>query len=504
MAATVASRILGYARDIILVAQFGQGALTDAYYAAFTIPDFLYTLVVGGALGPVFIPVFAGYLAKDKAEDGWIVAGTVINLVLILMGGGILLGWIFTPTLVSFLVPGFSAEMADLTVTMTRIMFMQALLMALSGLAMGILNGHNHFLASSLGSVVYNLGIVVLGVTLAPHFGIIGFAFAVVGGSAFYLLVQVPSLYRLGWRYRKILDLNHPGVRQIGRMLLPILLGLSVNQLNFLVNQNLASTLDTGILTALRMAQRLMQLPISLFAITIAISLFPTMTKQAAKGDDAGYKDTFTAGLRNIWFLSLPAAIGLAVLREPLIGLLYGQGAFDPEAVILTADLLLYYCLGLFAYASLHLLNRAFYGLQDTKTPMIIACITVVVNIILSILFRFLWEGQGLAIAYSVSGMVNMLLLLLALRKHIGAFGGRKLLSDFLRTSLAAVLMGVGVYLVLAVATLIGPDATNKLGQLYLTIIGVLSGSLFYFCLARGLGIEELQWFLAKYGKKRK
>ena len=488
MAASVASRLLGYVRDIVLVAFFGQSVLTDAYYAAFTLPDLLYGLVVGGALGPIFIPVFSGYLAKGEEAEGHLVANSAINMVLLAMLAGMSLGFVLAPQLISVLVPGFAPEVAALAVKMTRIMLLQALFMALSGLAMGILNSYGQYGPSALGSVMYNLGTVVLGVALAPRWGIAGFAAAVVGGVAAYFFVQLPALRRTAWRWRPQLAWQHPGVRKIRQMLGPILLGFSVSQLNVLVSQNLASTLDGGLLTALRMAQRMMQLPIGIFAINIAIAIFTTMTRQAASGDDSGYKATFRQGLEAIWLLSLPAAAGLVALRLPLAGLLYGVGQNSQQMVEATASLLVVYALGLAAYASLHLLNRAFYALQDTKTPMLIGIVTVGVNILLSLLWRPSGGQYGLACAYTAAGTINMFLLLGLLYRRIGAFGGRHLL----RTALIGTSCSLGMLLIVRLLMIAveagGLDPWSKSGQLIEVVVGIVTGVASYAIFLKKVG----------------
>lgn len=489
MLAAVAARLLGYVRDIVLVAFFGQTALTDAYYAAFTLPDLLYGLVVGGALGPVFIPVFSGYLARQEEQEGWRVANTVLNLVLLLMLGGMVLGFVLAPELIGMLVPGFDEATAVLAVQMTRIMLIQSLLMALSGLAMGVLNSYGQYGPSALGSVMYNLGTVLLGALWAPKWGIAGFAIAVVGGALCYLLVQLPALRRVGWCYQPTLQWRHPGVVKIRQMLGPILLGLSVNQINLVVTQNLASPLGGGMLTALRMAQRIMQLPIGIFAINIAIALFTTMTRQAAAGDEGRYKETFRQGLEAIMLLSLPAAAGMIVLRQPLVNFIYGVGENSQTMVEVTAGLLFIYALSLAAYGSLHLLNRAFYALQDTRTPMLAAAWTVAANIGLSILLRPIWGTYGLAVAYAMAGGFNMVLLLALLHRRIGSFGGRELLINSIKSVLCALGMMVVVSLTAYGVTM--SEIGGKLGDLAILLAGGAAGVLSYGIFMRAIGLDH-------------
>lgn len=492
MVAMIASRVIGYVRDVVISAQFGQNSLTDAYNAAFSVPDFLYYLLVGGALSSAFIPVFSSYIATDKEEDGWIVASTIFNIVMILMFIGIIFGLIYTPFLVKLLVPGFNPDTFGLTVVLTRVMFAQTFFMALNGISMGILNSYKHFLAPALGSVVYNVGIIVVGVILSPYIGIMGFSIGVVVGAALNFAVQFPALRKIGLKYRPIINLRHPGVKKIGILILPVLIGLSVTHFNLFVNQNLASGLPEGYLTALRMAQRLMQLPIGIFAIAVAIAMFPTLTGQAAKKEITEFKKTVSLGIRTIIFITLPAAAGLIALKTPLVRVLYQQGKFTSENTEATAYALLFYCLGLFAYAALQFLNRVFYALQDTLTPVVVGLLTVAVNIGLNfLLIKPLYHG-GLALAYSIAGIVNMLLLLYVLKLKLGTMDGRKIFTSFLKILGISTIMGVAVYWGSSITEGF-VNVGTKVGQITQVTVGVSVGVLVYTTLALLIKMEEAQ-----------
>lgn len=506
MVAMVLSRIIGYVRDMVILARFGQNKFTDAYNAAFSIPDFLYYLLVGGALSSAFIPVFSSYIATQKEEDGWRVASTIFNIVIILMLVGITIGFIFTPALIYILVPGFSPENLELTVKMTRIMFLQTFFMALNGISMGILNSYQHFLAPAVGSVVYNLGIIVVGLLLAPSLGIVGFAVGVVAGAALNFAIQLPALLKLGLRYRPIIDLSHPGVKKIGTLILPVLIGLSVTHFNLFVNQNLGSSLPEGMITALRNAQRIMQLPIGVFAIAIAVAVFPTLTGHAARGEIEEFKKTMSLGVRTIIFVTLPAAVGLIALKTPVVRLLFQQGKFTVENTRATAYALLFYCIGLFAYSAIQLLNRVFYSLQDTRTPVAVGIATILVNIGLNfLLIKPLGHG-GLALAYSVAGIVNLLGLLIILRQKIGGIDGKRILASFLKTLLVSLVMGVSAFLGARLAEVF-VGATTKLGQLVQVGVGVGVGVLVFAALVLLLKMEEGELakslFLRRWQKRR-
>lgn len=507
MIAMTLSRVLGYVRDMVIYAQFGQNNLTDAYNAAFSIPDFLYSLLIGGALSSAFIPVFSSYLAVEKEKDAWRVASTVFNVIIILMLTGITLGFIFTPSLIRMLVPGFSPENVALTVKMTRIMFIQTFFMALNGISMGILHSYQNFLAPAVGTVLYNLGIIIVGLLLMPYFGpeygIIGFAVGVVGGSIFYFAMQFPALLKIGLRYRPVIDLSHPGVRKIGKLILPVLIGLSVTQFNLFVNQNLGSMLPQGMISALRAAQRIMQLPIGVFAIAIAAAMFPTLTGYAAREEKEDFKKTMSLGVRTIIFITLPSAVGLIVLREPIVRLLFQQGQFTAEDTAATAYALLFYCFGLFAYSAIQLLNRVFYALQDTKTPVTTGILTIVVNIILNFALVKPMGHGGLALAYSLAGLLNMVMLLLVLRMQIGSIDGRRMLASFVRTLGISVVMGMAAYYsALGMERVV--DTGTKLGQFLQVDVGVFTGALVFFILVYLMKMEEGQLAFSLFSKRFK
>ena len=446
MAAMVISRLLGYVRDVVIYTAFGQNRLTDAYNAAFSIPDFLYMLLVGGALSSAFIPVFSSYLATNREEEAWKVASVILNLVMILLGAGIGCGLLFTPALVHLLVPRLAPDAIELTIRLTRIMFAQTFFMALNGIAMGVLNSHKHFTTPALGGILYNLGIIVVGLLLSPYLGIMGFSIGVVAGAMINFLVQIPSLRRVGMRYYFSLDLRHPGVQRVLILMLPVLIGLSVTHFNLFVSQNLASGLPEGMISALRTAQRLMQVPIGVFGIAIAVAVFPTLAEQAARQEWKDFKRTMSLGVRTVIFITLPAAAGLIALRVPIVQMLFEQGNFDRYDTLATAQALLFYSLGLFGYAAIQVLNRVFYAIQDTRTPVMAGVITIVLNIALSFWLIRPLGHCGLALAYSVAGVFNMLLLLAFLRPRLGNIGGRQLLLSFSLTALISALMGAAVF----------------------------------------------------------
>ena len=447
--------MLGYLRDVLIFAQFGQNSLTDAYNAAFSIPDFLYMILVGGALSSAFIPVFSGYLARNQEEEGWRVASIIFNWIMLLLFIGVIIGITFAPQLVDILVPGYTAETKIMTVNLTRIMFFQVIFMCLSGISTGILQSYKNFTAPAIGSVLYNLGIILGGLLLAapierlfPGYGIAGFSVGVVLGAMLNFLVQFIAILRLGLHYSFSMDLRHPGVRDLLLLIVPVFIGLAASQFNLFVNQNLASGLSEGLVSALRMAQRLMQLPITLFGITVGVAFFPTMTELAAKFQLDDFKRTVSMGLRTVIFVTIPASFGLAALAKPMIRFMYEfkSGAFTAEDTDNTAYALIFYTIGVFAYAAIHTLSRAFYALKNTHTPVAVAVLSIVVNIVLSVLLVRCMAQGGLALAYSIAGIFNMIVLIVLLNRSVGDIGSAALLRSTCQTIFISLIMGAVVW----------------------------------------------------------
>lgn len=495
----VVSRILGYLRDVFIYASFGQNRLTDAYNAAFSIPDFLYMLLVGGALSSAFIPVLSSYIANHQEEEGWKVSSIIYSCVMVLLVIGVAIGIIFTPQLIQLLVPGFDAASMKLTITLTRIMFAQVFFMCLSGISMGILNSYKKFAAPAIGSMIYNLGIIIGGLLLMkpieaiwPGYGIAGFSIGVVLGAALNFFVQVPALKKVGLKFHFSLNFRHPGVRKILVLIFPVFIGLAVSQINLFVTQNIASMFSAGIVAALHTAQRLMQLPIAIFAIAIAVAFFPTMTSYASRGEMKEFKRSTIMGLRTVLFVTIPSTIALAVLRTPIIRFMFEfeSSKFTAESTAITANALFFYCIGIFAYGAIHILSRSFYSLQDTKTPVKASIISIIVNIVLSITLSRLADYIGLALAYSLAGIFNMALLLYLLRRKVGPMGGRTLASSAIKTVIASAGMGLVVLLVQLVCNQLLPMAA-KWSQLIELLLCCGVGVAVFIAIASLLKMEE-------------
>lgn len=400
----LASKVLGLVREMAIARAFGTSPSLDAYYAAFNLPDLLYALIPGGALASVFIPVLAGYLTQDDQRGAWELISGVLNVVLLLVAGLGGLAALTAPWLVTHvLAPGFTPAQQALTADLMRLVLISTLIFAASGVVMGTLHAHQHFLLPAIAPCLYNLGIIAGALFLAPGMGVYGLAWGVIGGAGMHLLVQVPGLVRRQARWHPTLALRSAGLHEIARLIGPRVLTLGVVRVNFLVMTNLASRLGPGSVSALNYGWLVMQLPESLIGTAIAIAAFPTLSALAAQGDRVGLQATLSATLRAILALTIPGAIGLVVLGRPLIQVMFERGAFGPESTEAVYWALRFYALGLVGHSALEVVSRAFYAQHDTKTPFLVAAGAMLAHLGLSLVLMGPLAHGGLALANSLA-----------------------------------------------------------------------------------------------------
>ncbi len=492
------SRVLGLARQMVVGAMFGTGGDLDAYLAANRISDTVFLIVAGGALGSAFIPAFTDHLAKDDSAGAWRLASAIVNLALIVLTAIAVLTAVFAPVLVrTVIAPGFTVPQQALTTSLLRLMLISPVIFGVSGIVMGALNAHQHFLLPALAPAVYNLSIIGGALLLGPRLGVRGMAVGVVVGSALHLLVQVPGLLRYGARYTSTLGFDSPSVREVGRLMLPRMLGTAIVQLNFVVNNSLASGLGEGAVSAINYAWLLMLLPQGVFAQAVGTAAFPTFAAQAARGERDEMRSTLTATLRAVFFLCIPATVGLLALGRPLVALLFERGAFEAASTEAVVWALALYALGLVGHAGLEIIARAFYALHDTFTPVWAGGLAMALNVALSLTLPGVfglasWPPHaGLALANSVATLLELVALLLLIRRRLGHTGDqhrledRRTLTAFVKSGLAALAMGTA---------LIGwqvalPDAS----ALVLGGGGVVLGAAVYAVAALLLRVEELR-----------
>jgi putative peptidoglycan lipid II flippase len=425
MAGMALSSLTGLITTMLVSNSFGTSAELDAFYAANRLTEIIFNLMAGGALASAFVPTFTEYLALDNRKGAWRLAASVGNLVIFALTLIALLAAITAPWLVrNILAPGFEdPAQIQLTVDLLRIMLISAVIFGGSGLIMGILNAHQHFALPGLAPAFYRLGWILGIFFLVPRMGIFGLAWGVVIGAGLHLLIQLPALMRLKPTYYRTFGLQDPSIRQVGRLMGPRLLGVAVVQINFLVNTILASAQSEGSLAALSFALQLMIMPQAIIAQATAIAALPTFSEQAARGDYEDMRSSLLSAMRSVLYLSLPASLGIILLRKPLVSLLLERGAFSDSSTELVTWALLWYALGLVGHAILEIVVRAFYAMKNTRTPVMIGVLAMSLNLALSLLFLWLFERigwaphGGLALANSLATAIESLALILLLRK---------------------------------------------------------------------------------------
>jgi putative peptidoglycan lipid II flippase len=493
VAGNLASRVLGWARLAIIGAQFGTSRELDAYLAAFRIPDTIFQLVVAGTLFTAFIPVFVSYRARDDEAEAWRVASSVVNLVVLSLAVLSLLMALFAPWLVPLVAPGFDAPTTELTVRLTRLMLLSPFFIGLGAVVSAILNGYDEFAVPTLAPLVYNLAIIAAAVFLAPIIGVEALAIGVVVGALGHLLVQLPKLLRLGGRYELIVHLRHPGVVEVARLMAPRTLGLAATQANFIISTALASSLPIGSVTNFNYAFQLSQVPVALVGVSVAVALFPTLSHTAAVGQVGEVRRQVAGSLRIMFFVAAPLTAIMVVLHEPTTAVFYQYGAFGSQAAADTANALLYFSLALFAHSWVQVVARAFYALHDSRTPVIWAVVAVAANIGLMLWLVGPMGVSGLALALSISSVIEVGGLLWQLHRRLGSIDlggiGRAALLATLAATLAGLVMLAGLELVTAAAPGLLTGGLTRIGVLL--VLGG-AGTLAYLGGSVLLRIEEL------------
>lgn len=444
--AGVASRVLGLVRDRILAGQFGAGDTLDAYYAAFRIPDLIYNLMIVGALSAAFIPVFTELIAENKEEEAWKLSSGILSLQIVITGVISVFLVIFSPQLMRLVTPGYGGEKMTLTVTLTRIMFLSPFLLGISGIFGGILVSFKKFLIYSLAPIFYNLGIIIGAVFFVKYFdfGPIGLGLGVVLGALLHMFVQFPSIKFSGFNFKPAFAsaVKNKQVRKVFKLMIPRTLTIAVSQINLTIITIFASTLTAGSLAVFNFANNIQSAPLGLFGVSFSIAVFPTLSVLAAKKRKDEFIAAFAKTFNQILFFVIPLSVFLVVLRAQTVRVLLGSGKFNWDNTILTFQTLGLLALSLFAQSLLPLLTRAFYALQNTKVPLYLGIVSEVINLFLAVILIRHFGVFGLAIAFSVSSVANMGLLLIFLKKQIGDIGGKEILRATKQIILASLAAG--------------------------------------------------------------
>lgn len=515
MLAIAASRILGLIRNRVFVHFFPPDTL-DAFLAAFQLPDLLLEVLVLGAMSSAFVPIFSSYLSKNKEKEAWELARVMLNVILLLFLVFSIVIFVFAEPIYSIVAQGFSPDQVSQTVFYSRILLLTQMFFAVSYLFTAVLESNQRFLAPAIAPLFYNLGIIVSTLVLAPYIGLLAPVLGAVLGSFLHLLTQLPLSLELGFRPGLSLDINNPSFRRVLKLASPRILELSFLQLKKFSDLFFASLISGGF-TYFRFADSLAVLPIGLFGLSIAKASLPQLSRQAAHEDMKGFKLTLSSSLKEILFLVLPVSIFLGVLRIPAVRLVFGGQHFDWQDTVQTGYALSAFCVGVFAYAISLLLSRAFYALQDTFTPVKVSVLTIFINVGLASLFILglklpIW---GLALAYAIAGIVQLIILFSILNRRVGGLSGYGISSSFAKISFSAASAGLTMFMLLKVFDRSAWDKKlSFLGQMglglpttfdkfvldtryttnliFLTIVVTLIGLSIYLVLAYLLKIEEL------------
>jgi putative peptidoglycan lipid II flippase len=508
--AVLCSRILGLARDQIFAALFGGGWLMDAFTVAFRIPNLLRDLFAEGALSTSFITTFSKTIATDGDGAAWKLANKVATLTVIVLSSITIIGIVTAPWLVHVLAPGFAGDKAALTITLTRVMYPFILLVSLAALVMGMLNAKEVFGMPAMASSFFNLGSILSGLLfgywLDPGFGppaLLGFAVGTLVGGFLQFAVQLPSLRRIGYVFRPDFQWRDRGVRAILRLMGPSVVAASTTQVNVLVNSIFASKLGDGPTFWLAAAFRLMQMPLGIFGVALGTVALPLLARMAATGNTVAFRSELSRGMRLAFLMTIPSTLGLMMLAEPIMSVIYQHGKFTAAEAVEAAGDLRFYAIGLSGYAALKVLVNAFYALDRRKTPMLVSFSAVALNLLLNWFFTWHlgWGHRGLALSTACIATSNFLLLYFLMWRQLTRLETRTMLALLGKLAVAgAALVGVcwlGSHFLLAdwVTQPFLPKLTYLLGTIAIA-------ALVYLLVASALRIAELRDIIGAFERR--
>lgn len=525
----IISRILGLLRDRLLAGRFGAGEELDIYFAAFRIPDFVYGILIAGGITAAFLPVFSEYWKpykllnnnqeSENVKQEWPLqslefVNNVLNcfLILLILICGILA--IFTPLIIKFIIPGFSSENRELTIALTRIMFLSPIFLGLSSIFSGVLHYFNRFLAYSLAPILYNLGIIFGILFLVPLFGIYGLAYGVILGAFFHFIVQAPAVKNSGYKYKPVFSFKYPGLLKIFKLMIPRTIGSITYHINLIVITAIASTLTVGSIAIFNFSNNLHYFPIGVIGLSFALSSFPVFSRTWSNGQRKEFCRNFSLTFRQIIFFIIPISFLMFLLRAQIVRLILGTGRFGWWETRLTAASLGIFCLGIFAGSLIPLLTRAFFALQDTKTPVVISIISMAVNVLFSFFFVYLLGFSnffkdflvisldlqsiksirivGLPLAISLAALLQMILLLSFLYKRIVELKVKEVVDSLIKILIASVIMSFFVYFVIQISANF-VNMQKFWGVFLQTLLAGLAGILVYFLISLILKLPEIK-----------
>ena len=466
------SALLGIVRDRLLAGTFGAGVQLDVYFAAFRIPNLVYGILITGGLVAAFLPVFSETF-EDNEEEGWELVSNLLNFLLLALSGLSFLLFLFAPWVVRLIAPGFNAAQTEWTIILTRIMMVSPILLGVSSMLSGVLKYFDHFITYALAPILYNLGIIFGIIFLVPIFDLLGLAYGVVLGALAHMIIQIPAAKKIGFEYRPILDLSSKKLRRIARLIVPRMVGQASTQINMVVITAIASTLTAGSLSIFNFADHLQAFPVRVIGVSFAVAAFPRFSKNLANGEKIKFLDNFSNSARKILFAIIPISFLTFILRGQVVRLVLGTGRFDWTDTRLTAASLGIFAFSLFANALSHLFIRAFFAMQDTKTPVYISIGGVVVNVLLAVGFVFLLQNPGpvraglvyflrleslqsievlaFPLAFFFSMSAQIIALYIILKKKVGDLRGVEIFDSAVRILGSSIVMTIAAFFTLRI-----------------------------------------------------
>ena len=503
--AVMCSRVLGLVREQAFAALFGAGYAYDSFVVAFRIPNLLRDLFGEGALSSAFVTVFSRYDSQKGEEETWKLANNVLSFFAVLVSLITLCGIVFAEPLIHLLVDAEFVHVAgkvELTRKLTVIMFPFLVFISLSAAVMGMLNTKGRFFVPAMASSFFNLGSIVGGVSLSlllPKFGypaIIGMAIGTLIGGFLQLAGQLPSLFKAGFTFRPRIHLGDPGLKRILHLMVPAVIGLSATQINIFINTRFASSCVEGSVSWLNYAFRLVQLPIGVFGVAISIATLPVISRYAAMGDMGKLKETFASSLTMAFCLTIPASIGLWLLAEPIIQIIFQHGAFSSFDTVRTAEALRFYAVGLFAYSSVKIMVPVFFALNDSRLPVIASFLAVGANLVFVFLFIDAFQHKAIAMATSGAMICNFLFLSVMLYKKVKGYSLSYLGTSLIKIFAASVFMGVWVRILHGWLSSVFSE--GLILQIASLLIVIASAALLYGIILYAFKVKELTFVVDK------
>ena len=484
------SNILGLLRDHFLSQKIPTDDLS-VYYAAFRIPDLLFNILILGAISSAFIPIFSSLLSKKNKDEAWQVANSVINIAIVSLIIACVILAIIMPFIIPLFVPGFSPDQQELTVKLARIMIASPIFFGLSYIFGAILNSYKRFVVYSLAPLIYNVSIILGTIFLADPWGIEGVALAVIVGAFLHMSIQIPIAISLGWRWKVQFAWRNSNVRRIGILMLPRSIGLGANQIMLLIFTSIASSLGGSAVAVYNLADNIQTMPMVVFGTSFAMAIFPTLAEKHTSGKNEDFEYYFLKTLRSILYFMIPITFGIILLRAQIVRLILGSGFFGWQQTIDTANTLAYFALALVFTSTIPLLARSFYALQNTKIPMFVTIISVLISIILGKYFSQTLGVTGLALGYSIGSSINALVLYFILRTKVKIHDGQVVIF-VIKVLIASILMAIAIQEIKFVLAIF-VDMRRFWGVLLQALGAIVGGGLIYFLLTWVFGLEEIK-----------